>query len=115
MLYKIGTVEEIHALHGIMPEGVLKKLYDCTVTLDKAYGTDRDYLECGGYSIIAENPSDVEEVTQIIDLLQHPCEWVDRESEGFLSALYLLNDDFSIVLFMPIAIAPVRLRNELED
>lgn len=115
MLYKIGTVEEIHALHGKVPEGILEKLYDCTVTLDKAYGTDRDYLECGGYSIIAENPSDVEAVTQIIDLLQHPCEWVDRESAGFLSALYLLNDDFSIVLFMPIAIAPVALRNELED
>lgn len=44
MLYKIGTMEEIHALHGKVPEGILKKLYDCTVTLDKAYGTDRDYL-----------------------------------------------------------------------
>ena len=32
-----------------------------------------------------------------------------------VSALYLLNDDFSIVLFIPLTIAPDIITNEMED
>ena len=52
---------------------------------------------------------------EVIDLNTHPCEWADRLDDEYLSALYLLNDDFSVVVFMPITVAPPALLKELED
>ena len=115
MLYRIGTVKEIQPLYGKFHEDVVKQLHYCTRTLDAAYGADRDYLQSGGYSLIAETTDDLSGIWEIIDFDTHPCEWADRLDGDFLSALYLLNDDFSVVVFMPIAIAPPTLLNELED
>ena len=115
MLYRIGTVKEIRSLHGKFHEDVIEQLHYCTRTLDAAYGADRNYLQSGGYSLIAETANDLSGIREIIDLDKHPCEWADPLNGGFLSALYLLNDDYSVVVFMPIAIAPPTLLNELED
>ena len=115
MLYRIGTVKEIRPLRGRFPEGILRHLYCCTQILDDAYGPERDYLQSGGYSLIAETADDLPGIREFIDLDRHPCEWADRLDGDFLSALYLMNDDFSIVVFMPIAIAPPVLLKELED
>ena len=115
MLYRIGTVKEIRPLYGKFPEDVIEQLHYCTRTLDAAYGPDRDYLQSGGYSLIAETADDLSGIREIIDFDTHPCEWADRLDEAYLSALYLLNDDFSVVVFMPVAIAPPALISELED
>ena len=115
MLYRIGTVKEIRSLRNKFPLEVIGQLFVCTVILDDAYGEDRDYLQSGGYSLIAETTDDLSGIREIIDLDEHPCEWADRLAGDYLSALYLLNDDFSVVVFMPIAIAPPALRKELED
>ena len=72
-------------------------------------------MESGGYSLIAETLEDVNQIRAIIDFEQHLPEWVDRLDGDYLSALYLLNDDYSIVVFMPTAIAPETLLHELED
>ena len=115
MLYRIGTVKEIRPLYGRFHEDVIEQLHYCTRTLDAAYGADRDYLQSGGYSLIAETADDLAGVQKIIDFNTHPCEWADHLGGDYLSALCLLNDDFSVVVFMPIAIAPDTLRKELED
>ena len=115
MLYRVGTVREMEFLRAEFPAEVMKKLYHCTAVLDEAYGADRNYLQSGGYSLIAETINDLSGIREIIDLDKHPCEWADRLDGDFLSALYLLNDDFSVVVFMPIAIAPPTLLSELED
>lgn len=115
MLYRIGTVKEIRALRGKFTEDVIEQLHYCTRTLDAAYGADRDYLQSGGYSLIAETADDLPGIQSIVNLDEHPCEWVDRLDGDYLSALYLLNDDYSIVVFMPISIAPPTLLSELED
>lgn len=115
MLCRIGTVKEISPLYGKLPDGILRHLYRCTQILDDAYGAERDYLQSGGYSLIAEAADDLPGIREIIDLDKHPCEWADRLGGDFLSALYLLNDDYSVVVFMPIAIAPPVLLKELED
>ena len=115
MLYRIGTVKEIKPLYGKFNEDVIAQLYHCTKVLDDIYGADRNYLQSGGYSLIAETLEDVSAIGETIDFETHPCEWADPLDGGFLSALYLLNDDFSIVVFMPVAIAPHTLRSELED
>ena len=115
MLYRIGTVKEIKPLYDKFHEDVIAQLYHCTKVLDDIYGADRNYLQSGGYSLIAETLEDVSAIGEIIDFDTHPCEWADPLEGGFLSALYLLNDDFSVVVFMPIAIAPPTLLSELED
>ena len=115
MLYRIGTVKEIRNLRNKLPLEVIGQLFVCTVILDDAYGEDRDYLQSGGYSLIAENADDLSGIRAIIDFDTHPCEWADPLDGDYLSALYLLNDDYSIVVFMPIGIAPPALRKELED
>ena len=115
MLYRIGTVKEIDAIEDKFPREIVNKLYHCTSVLDEAYGADRDYLQSGGYSLLAENEQDLVGIKPIIDFDTHPCEWADPIGKEHLSALYLLNDNFSIVVFMPIAIAPPDLLSELED
>lgn len=115
MLYRIGTVKEIRPLYGKFHEDVIEQLHYCTRTLDASYGPDRDYLQSGGYSLIAETEEDFSGIRKIIDFDTHPCEWVDRLDGDFLSALFLLNDDYSIVVFIPIAIALPALLSELED
>lgn len=115
MLYRIGTVKEMRSLRNKFSLEVLGQLFVCTAILDDAYGEDRDYLQSGGYSLIAETEADVLGIREIIDLDTHPCEWADRLDEAYLSALYLLNDDFSVVVFMPVAVAPPALLFELED
>ena len=115
MLYRIGTVKEMRPLYDKFHEDVIAQLYHCTKVLDDIYGAERDYLQSGGYSLIAETTDDLSSIREIIDFDTHPCEWVDRLDGDYLSALYLLNDDFSIVVFMPIAIAPPTLLSELED
>ena len=115
MLYRIGTVKEIGILRGSFTRDIFEQLNACTQTLDEAYGADRNYSETGGYSLIAETREDIDQIRAIINFEQHPCEWVDRLDGDYLSALYLMNDDYSIVVFMPLAIAPEVLLHELED
>lgn len=115
MLYRIGTVKEMRPLYDKFHEDVIAQLYHCNKVLDDIYGAERDYLQSGGYSLIAETTDDLSGIWEIIDFDTHPCEWADRLDGDYLSALYLLNDDFSVVVFMPIAIAPPTLLSELED
>ncbi len=115
MLYRVGTMKEIEYIRAKFPAEVMARLRHCTGVLDEAYGADRNYLQSGGYTFIAESEWDLAEVRKIIDFDTHPCEWADPLDGGFLSALYLLNDDFSVVVIMPIDIAPPVLQAELED
>lgn len=114
MLYRIGTVHEIPRVESRLPACVRKELLHSTSVLDEAYGADRNYLQSGGYSLIAETEEDREAIRSVIRFESHSCEWADRHGD-WVAALYLMNDDFSIVVFMPVAIAPVEIKNELED
>lgn len=114
MLYRIGTESEISTVEEMLPLPVLKALLKCTVLLDYAYSPNRRYLQVGGYSLVAQTCDDVEEMRKAVDFTTHPCEWVDRIGD-YIAAMYLLNDDYSIVLFIPVAITPEIILNELED
>lgn len=117
MLYKIGTLKEAKTMEGKIPDSVFSELIRDVAVLDSDYGEDRNYLESGGYAVIAETGDDVLGLQKIIDYEKHPCEWsaVVESDSGYLAALYLLNDDYAIMLFMPIAVAPDVILNDLED
>ena len=84
--------------------------------VDAWYGSARDYLEVGGYSIFIEAVEDIAELKTIIDIDNHPCEWCSRIADDgeYLYAIYLLNNDFTITVFMPTAIADSIIK-DLED
>lgn len=116
MLYKIGTVKELRSLDCQLPDRVRMEVFMGLMILDVEYGEDRNYLEFGGYSIIAENKEDLPRLKEILDFDSHPCEWATQiYVSGYLSALYIINDDFSIMVYMPIAIAPEAILRDLEE
>ena len=113
MLYRIGTTSEIPMLSCKLPEVVAEKLLHYVSVLDAEYGTARDYLTVGGYAVIAKTSKDVAELKSVIDYDSRLCEWVSEIGNDYLSALYLLGDDYSIVVIMPVDVAPKVLLNEL--
>ena len=116
MLYTIGTAHELALLPYHLPEELTTEILTGLVVLDAEYGESRNYYESGGYSVIAEAIEDIPGLKAIIDFDKHPCEWATRIGRtGFVSALYILNNDFSILVYLPLAISPTVIINELED
>ena len=117
MLYRIGTAAEILRIEKLLPARVLTEVFQGLYILDAEYGSDRNYLESGGYTLVAETKEDVAELKAIIDYDRHPCEWATRigRDTGYLSALYLMNNDFGVMVYMPIVIAPDSILQDLED
>ena len=116
MLYKLGTVKELLTLECPLPDRVRTEIYMGLMILDIEYGERRNYLESGGYSIIVENKSDIPALKKILDFDSHPCEWATQiHVTGYLSALFVINDDFSIMVYMPISIAPNAILQDLEE
>lgn len=116
MLYTIGTTAEIPSLPKYLPEKLRTEIFQGLVVLDCEYGIDRNYLESGGYSIIAETKEDISKFTAINLETRQP-EWATwiGTTTGYISSLYILNDDFSIMAYMPATIMPNIIRKELEE
>ena len=67
-------------------------------------------------TLLVELPEDLEAVKTYVDWDRHPPEWVTRISyTKIISALFIMNNDFSIMAYMPQEIAPQTLLDELED
>ena len=116
MLYRIGTAKELDSMEGKIPEQVFEDLTIGIVILDATYGESRNYLQEGGYSLIVETADDLAEVKAMVDYEHHAAEWVVRESRncGYLCCLFILNNDFSIMLYLPETIAPAAILRDLE-
>ena len=116
MLYQLGTTKEVALLPCHLPDELLTEVLTGLVVLDAEYGADRDYKESGGYSLIAENRDDLSKLNEIINTNIHAPEWATHiGSTGFVSALYIMNDDFSIMVYLPLEIAAAPIKLELED
>lgn len=116
MLYRIGTTAEIPSLPSHFPEKLITEVFQGLVVLDCEYGKDRNYLESGGYSVILETEDDIQMLAKTLDIVTKPpewCTWID--TTGYISALYILNDDFSIMVYMESEIMPEIIRKELEE
>ena len=117
MLYRVGTTKELPILRNRLPEWVYEDVSYSVAILDREYGTDRNSLQSGGYCLIAETTEDMAAIRDIINYDSRLSEWVDRlgPDGSFIRTLYLLNDDFSITLYIPIAIAPITVTQDLEE
>lgn len=115
MLYIIGTTAEIPTLPSHLPEKLVTEIYQGIIILDCEYEPTRNYMEVGGYSIIAETKEDISNFAKINLHTRQP-EWATFISNtGYISALYILNNDFSVMIYMPATVAPTIIRKELEE
>lgn len=117
LLYQVNQKGTIPSLCSTLPECVIQELLRHTSILDREYGANRNCSESGGYALVAETAEDIATVRATIDYENHPCEWAETigENSEYISALYLLNDDYSILVLVPTSIAPDAILQELED
>lgn len=103
MFYKIGWERQVSALKTKLPKIVYEVLLASTAILDTEYGAQRNYLQSGGYSLIAETEEYIAAIKNTINYETHPCEWAEYlgNDNEYVGAIYLLNDDFSITLYIP--------------
>ena len=115
MLYTIGTTAEISSLPVHLPEKLVTEIFQGLVILNCEYGPTRNYFEIGGYSILAETEEDISNFAQINLHTRQPewATWIDNT--GYISALYILNNDFSIMAYLPSNIMPNIIRKELGE
>ena len=115
MLYTIGTTAEIPTLPSHFPEKLVTEIFQGLIILDCEHEPTRNYLEVGGYSIIAETEEDISSFKHINLHTRQP-EWATFiGNTGYISALYILNNDFSVMIYMPATVAPTIIRKELEE
>ncbi len=100
MLYKIGTVCELQQQRDRLPSAVYSEILHCVSVLDECYGEQRNYYESGGYCAFAENYGDLAEMQNSLDYENRLCEW-EKHIGDFYSRLFLLGDNYSVVLITP--------------
>lgn len=116
MLYYVGTTKEVSMLEGHLPSRLVSEVCRSVVVLDAEYSEHRDYFREGGFSLIVETAEDLQHAKERFDPNQHLCEWATKiGNTGFASALYILDNEFTIMLYLPIAIANKDILENLED
>lgn len=117
MLHIIETKEKLSTVAKAVPSSIHTELLSLVMRLDAEYGADRDPLDEGGYAVVITDVDDLAALRTIIDIDNHPCEWAHRtgKDKAYCYCLFLMNDDFSITVYMPVAIAPKTILDELED
>lgn len=113
MIHYLGRESEISTLPKRIPKAVTKKLHHVLSVLDECYGEQRNYFSCGGYCIIIETKEGLKSIDNVVSLSNILYEWVEQ-IDDYLCALTLKGDDFSLVLFMPINIAPKNLIEQMK-
>lgn len=112
----LGITDECTQLEGKIPMRVMGEIVRGLAVLEAEYGTDRNYLESGGYSLIADTESDLNHARELFDDREHSCEWATKLGEsGFCSALYLLTNEFSVMLYIPITLANTDILENMEE
>ena len=111
----LGTTRECSALYGYLPKTVVGEVVRGIAVLQAEFGEDRNYYEVGGYSLIADTPDDLSRARDIFDDRKHYCEWSTKLGDsGFCSALYLLTNEFSVKLYIPINLANEDILQNME-
>lgn len=114
-MFVVGCLEDIKHCYQELPVEVLNDLAEKCILLDYAYGSDRNYFQVGGYSVVLQGVADIEVLKGSVDIYSYICEWSSKVGESsYVSALYVLNDDFTIMVYLPIEIAPENILNSIE-
>ena len=114
-MFVVGCLDDIKLCCRDVPKEVLNDLVENCVNLDYSYGINRDYQKVGGYSVILQNVNDIKTFKKRLDICSYYRECASKVGKSsYVSALYVVNDDFSVMVYLPIAIAPEIILNSVE-
>ena len=106
MVYKLGKVEDMNKL-PIIESTIHEYIKYLLLVLDSEYGIDRDIdNNDGGYVVFVTGNTSDDEITEVFDFKNHSVEYVEI-GETYSTAVYLLNNEYTVMLIMP--------TNELPD
>ena len=103
----LSTTKECEALYGYLPDSVYGELFRGLAVLEAE--------DIEGYSLFADSAADLELARQIFDDRIHKCEWATSIGDGFCSALYLLTNESSVMLYIPIPLANDDILENMEE
>ena len=104
----LSTTKECTALYGYLPDSVYGELFRGLAVLEVE--------DIEGYSLLADSKADLELARQVFDDRNHKCEWATKISQSnYCSALYLLTNESSVMLYMPISLANNDILENLES
>ncbi len=110
MIYKLGHVEDVEKI-DIKEESVRTSIKSYLEVLNNAYGKERNIDEDdGGYVLYAVPETNIEEINAFFDISTHTPEWVNRYG-NLCEALYLITNEFVVVVIMYITDAPTNILN----
>ena len=82
-------------------EQVMVQVRAVLAVLDEEYGTNRNIQkDLGGYVLLCDNDTTIEELDEVVNLSYDLYEWADEietYNDTYVMALYLLSSDYSIV------------------
>ena len=114
MVYKIGNMSDLSTL-PLINDTALELLCHHASVLSHEYGESRNIEEDdGGYILFASSGTNAAELKAFFDVSVHTPEHVDRYG-NLCEAVYLLNNDYAIVIIMSVADAPIELLNEIDN
>ena len=118
MVYKLGNLKDLELL-PVMDKITYGVLWEFTSVLTNEYGADRDIdNDDGGYVLYATPGTNPKEVKAIFDYTVHTIEYVNRTLQAeppICSALFLIGNDFAVVIVMSIADAPKEITDNFEE
>ena len=99
-MIKIVTSKEINKIEKL-PIEVIKDVKETLNLLDYMYGAERNDKDLGGYAIVLEGKKDIEWLSKeaYLDIYNDYPELMDKLSAEWVRLVFLLNSDFSIVVY----------------
>ena len=114
MIYKIGNTSDLSNI-PILSKDAEEPLRFYANILTETYGANRDLKkEDGGFILYATPNTSHEEIKAQFDYTKHLVEYVDVWGE-VCSAVYILSNDYGIVIVVSIADAPAEILKEIEN
>jgi hypothetical protein len=114
VIYKLGNIADVESL-TLTDEVVRKNLLEFTSVLTYEYGADRDIdHDDGGYVLYVTPGSNADEILTYFDYKKNTVEWVNCFG-SICCAMYLLNNEYAVVIVMSIADAPSQIVKAMEE
>lgn len=117
MVYKLANIKDLERLPFTRGR-TMDILYELTSVLTHEYGADRDVdNDDGGYVLYVTPGTPHREICRWFNYPVHTIEYVNvaRDTEPPLCcAFYFLNNDYAVVIVMPVAEAPEEITKEID-
>lgn len=114
MVYKFGNIADVYNI-PFEHERAREICTQYASILTAEYGEDRNIDTAdGGYILYATPGTRPEEIKAYFDYSKYTLEYVDVFEEVY-SALYIISNDYAIVVVMEIADIPLEIKKEMNE